>query len=149
MRARRLVLGTPAAQRRNLHRLQPHPLPVTATPLGDLPPPPTPPHPHIPCLQPSCLQPCCLLAGGTIPWVPRSVSPKIPLLDRAAIGLFDKFARAAIRTGRLRLILPSGEELVYGDASKTEAPVPKGGCRLLRDRQGCRNICAGMAGSVD
>ncbi|KAL4447595.1 hypothetical protein ABPG75_004814 [Micractinium tetrahymenae] len=64
--------------------------------------------------------------GGTIPWVPRSVSPKIPLLDRAAMGLFDKFARAAIRTGRLRLILPNGEELVYGDASNTAAPVPKG-----------------------
>lgn len=70
--------------------------------------------------------PCAARAGGDIPWVPRSVSPKIPLLDRAAIALFDKFARAAIRTGRLRLILPSGEELVYGDASKTAAPVPKG-----------------------
>lgn len=59
------------------------------------------------------------------------MSPKIPLLDRAAVALFDKFARAAIRTGRLRIVLPSGEELVYGDAGKTAAPVPKGGCSLL------------------
>jgi len=74
----------------------------------------THPHPH------------CNPAGGTIPWVPRSVSPKIGLLDQAAIALFDKFSRAAIKTGRLRIILPNGDELCYGDAAKTAAPVPKG-----------------------
>lgn len=33
-------------------------------------------------------------AGATIPWVPRSVSPKIGLLDQAAIRLFDKSVRS-------------------------------------------------------
>jgi hypothetical protein len=65
-------------------------------------------------------------AGAAIPWVPRSPSPKIGLVDRAAMALFDKFAGAAIKTGRLRVILPNGHELLYGDAAKVEAPVPKG-----------------------
>ncbi|PSC74866.1 cyclopropane-fatty-acyl-phospholipid synthase [Micractinium conductrix] len=64
--------------------------------------------------------------GGSIPWVPRTVSPKIGLLDKAGIALFDKFAKSAIKTGRLRIILPNGDELCYGDAAKTAAPVPKG-----------------------
>ncbi|KAL4856846.1 Tuberculostearic acid methyltransferase UfaA1 [Chlorella vulgaris] len=64
--------------------------------------------------------------GAAIPWVPRSPSPKIGLIDRAAMALFDKFAGAAIKTGRLRVILPNGHELLYGDAAKVEAPVPKG-----------------------
>lgn len=64
--------------------------------------------------------------GAAIPWVPRSPSPKIGLVDRAAMALFDKFAGAAIKTGRLRVILPNGHELLYGDAAKVEAPVPKG-----------------------
>ncbi|PRW60674.1 cyclopropane-fatty-acyl-phospholipid synthase [Chlorella sorokiniana] len=64
--------------------------------------------------------------GCTIPWVPRSVSPKIGLLDQAAIRLFDKFARAAIKTGYLRIVLPNGDELVYGEKAHCAAPVPKG-----------------------
>ena len=52
--------------------------------------------------------------GATVPWIARSASPKIPLLDRAFMGVFDRFARTAIRVGRLRIILPNGEELVYG-----------------------------------
>ena len=40
--------------------------------------------------------------------------------------LFDKFARASFRVGHLRLILPNGEELSYGDPAKTAAPVPQG-----------------------
>ena len=75
----------------------------------------TPPHPAASCT-----------GAPELPWVPRSVSPKIPLLDRAAARLFDRFARAAIKTGYLRLVLPSGEELVYGDRAHSEAPVPKG-----------------------
>ena len=57
------------------------------------------------------------------------MSPKIPWLDRAALALFDKFARSAIKTGRLRFVLPNGEELCYGDAGATAAPVPKGAPR--------------------
>lgn len=53
--------------------------------------------------------------GGTIPWAPSPVcSPKVPIIDSIAIKLFDTFAKAAIKTGKLRLILPNGEELVYG-----------------------------------
>ena len=37
--------------------------------------------------------------GGSIPWVPRTVSPKIGLLDKAGIALFDKFAKSAIKVG--------------------------------------------------
>jgi cyclopropane-fatty-acyl-phospholipid synthase len=56
--------------------------------------------------------------GGNVPWVPRPCSPKLSWVDSAAIGIFDRFARATIRTGRLRFILPNGEELQYG------APAP-------------------------
>lgn len=59
--------------------------------------------------------------------MPRTVSPKIGLLDQAAIRLFDRFAGAAIETGYLRFVLPNGDELVYGDAAHTAAPTPKGG----------------------
>lgn len=52
--------------------------------------------------------------GASIPWIPRSTSPKLSFVDATALKVFDKFAQAAIRTGRLRLILPTGEERVYG-----------------------------------
>ena len=75
----------------------------------------------------SAVQAVQAMPGGcTIPWVPRSVSPKIGWLDRAAIAAFDRFARAAITTGRLRFVLPSGAELCYGSAASTAAPVPTG-----------------------
>lgn len=54
--------------------------------------------------------------------LPHRPAPKV----QAAIRLFDKFARAAIKTGYLRLVLPNGDELVYGDKAHCAAPVPKG-----------------------
>ena len=45
----------------------------------------------------------------------------------AAIGLFDKFGRQAIKTGRLRFILPNGDELIYGP----------GGCMRWVHAGGC------------
>lgn len=69
-------------------------------------------------------------AGGSIPWVPRAVCPKVGWLDSAAMRAFDAFAGAAITVGRLRFVLPNGDELVYG----TPAP-PLGGaprCAMLR-----------------
>eukprot|EP00889_Picochlorum_renovo_P004362 jgi/Picre1/31392/NNA_006744.t1 len=52
--------------------------------------------------------------GGSIPWTPRTCSPKIPMIDSIAMKMFDSFAKMAILKGKLRLILPNGEELVYG-----------------------------------
>ena len=50
-----------------------------------------------------------------VPWSPSPVcSPKIGIVDTIAMKIFDKFAKVAIKTGKLRLILPNGEELVYG-----------------------------------
>ena len=40
--------------------------------------------------------------GAHIPWTPISTSPKISLADSFFMGLFDKFARAAIKKGHLR-----------------------------------------------
>ena len=99
--------------------------------------------PRLLTLPGTCAPPLCAFAGGgSPPWVPRSVSPKIPWLDRAAIALFDKFARSAIKTGRLRFVLPSGEELCYGDASATAAPVPKGAPRRAVPAALCGDLCA-------
>lgn len=64
--------------------------------------------------------------GATVPWVPRTVSPKIGWVDSAAIALFDRFARAAIKAGRLRLVLPNGDELAYGSDATAAPPVPAG-----------------------
>lgn len=58
--------------------------------------------------------------GATIPWMPRTTSPKISWVDSAAITMFDKFAKISITTGRLRFILPTGAELCYGQP----APAP-------------------------
>lgn len=53
--------------------------------------------------------------GGAITWTPSPIcSPKLSTIDRMAIKLFDTFAKAAIKSGKLRLILPNGEELIYG-----------------------------------
>ena len=62
------------------------------------------------------------LLGARLPWTPRAASPKIGLLDRLCIALFDPFARLAIQHGHLRLILPNGQELKYGSA-KSCSPV--------------------------
>ena len=64
--------------------------------------------------------------GATIPWVSRATSPKISLLDHFFMGVFDKFARAAIFVGHLRIILPNGKELEYGNADATEPSVAPG-----------------------
>ena len=45
---------------------------------------------------------------------PRIPSPKLSALDRLAIATFDKFARSAVASGRLTVILPNGEQLDYG-----------------------------------
>ncbi len=58
--------------------------------------------------------------GATLPWVPRTTSPKLSWIDSAAIAMFDKFAKVSIKTGRLRFILPTGAELCYGQP----APAP-------------------------
>ena len=66
-----------------------------------------------------------------LPWTPSPVcSPKIGIIDTIAMKVFDKFARTAITVGRLRLILPNGEELVYG----TPAPPVGGKAEAWRDR---------------
>jgi len=68
--------------------------------------------------------------GGSIPWVPRTTSPKVSWVDSIAMGLFDRFARAAITKGRLRIILPTGQELSYGQP----LPAPAGAADQWRDR---------------
>ena len=52
----------------------------------------------------------CTLSGGCaqVPWEPRSTSPKVGWTDAWFLGLFDRFARAALKQGHLRLILPNG-----------------------------------------
>lgn len=52
--------------------------------------------------------------GARIPWVPRATSPKQSFWQARMLNLFDAFCRKAIRTGKLRFILPNGEELHYG-----------------------------------
>ncbi|KXZ44875.1 hypothetical protein GPECTOR_61g828 [Gonium pectorale] len=64
--------------------------------------------------------------GGSLPWVPRATSPKVSLSQQLYMGLFDKYARTVFTQGRLRMILPTGYELVYGSMDTAKAPVPKG-----------------------
>ncbi|KAI8475498.1 MAG: cyclopropane fatty acid synthase [Monoraphidium minutum] len=66
------------------------------------------------------------LLGAKVPWTPISTSPKVSMGDAFFLGIFDKFARATIRFGRLRVILPNGEERLYGNGEDIAAPVPKG-----------------------
>ncbi len=69
--------------------------------------------------------------GGTIPWSPSPVcSPKLSMIDSIAIKVFDTFAKEAIKTGKLRLILPTGDELVYGSPK----PPVGGDAESWRDR---------------
>ena len=53
---------------------------------------------------------------------------QVGLLGSLALNVFDRFARAAISVGHLRIILPNGEELSYGDPSTTQPPIAPGGC---------------------
>ena len=48
---------------------------------------------------------------------PRIPSPKLSVLDRLAVATFDRFARSAVTSGRLTVILPNGEQLDYGSKS--------------------------------
>ncbi len=62
--------------------------------------------------------------GAKIPWTARATCPKISLADGFFLGTFDRFARMAISLGSLRLILPNGEERLYG--SQEELPAVPG-----------------------
>lgn len=64
--------------------------------------------------------------GASVPWTPRSTSPKMSYMDRFYMGVFDKFAKAGISVGYLRMILPNGDELHYGSKDNTAAPVAPG-----------------------
>ncbi|KAK9821949.1 hypothetical protein WJX81_001503 [Elliptochloris bilobata] len=66
--------------------------------------------------------------GAAIPWQPRATSPKLGVLDQLYLATFDGFARRALRLGRLRLILPTGEERCYGEEGVAACDrAPKGG----------------------
>ena len=54
--------------------------------------------------------------GLPLPWVPRATSPRTTLFEGHAQRAVSRYARAAIRTGQLRVVLPTGEEKVYGEA---------------------------------
>ena len=64
--------------------------------------------------------------GAAIPWEPRATSPKLKMLDRLCLATFDRFARTALGVGRLRLILPTGEERCYGGGSGETEQTLKG-----------------------
>lgn len=51
---------------------------------------------------------------------------QIGWLDYAAMRVFDRFARAAIKVGSLRIVLPNGNELAYGDLATTAPAVIEG-----------------------
>ena len=55
-----------------------------------------------------------VVLGARVPWQARATCPKIGLADSFFLGTFDRFARMAIQLGSLRLILPNGEERLYG-----------------------------------
>jgi len=68
-----------------------------------------------------------LTAGAPPPWaarVGRTPSPKLSLLDRAAIAAFDAFARRALTVGRLTLVLPNGAQLEYGQPAGADVSPP-------------------------
>lgn len=67
--------------------------------------------------------------GAPPPWANalRAPSPKLGLLDRAAMATFDKFAKAAIRKGRLTVVLPDGRQLEYGGPADTLGPATRAG----------------------
>lgn len=55
------------------------------------------------------------LLHAQIPWNPRTTSPKMNLGDYFYMRLFNTYAKSAIIRGSLRIILPNGDELVYGN----------------------------------
>ena len=56
---------------------------------------------------------------------------QVGLLGWCAMRVFDRFAHAAIHLGLLRIILPNGEELHYGDDATVDVPTPPGTADLL------------------
>jgi len=56
--------------------------------------------------------------GGTIPWVPRPTSPYMTLTTRLVNASVNRMAGGAINKGSLRLIMPNGSEVTYGDAAQ-------------------------------
>lgn len=54
------------------------------------------------------------------------ITRQVGLLGSLAMNVFDRFARAAIKVGHLRVILPNGEELSYGDPATCQPPVASG-----------------------
>eukprot|EP01025_Chloroclados_australasicus_P005212 TRINITY_DN11504_c0_g2_i5.p1 TRINITY_DN11504_c0_g2~~TRINITY_DN11504_c0_g2_i5.p1 ORF type:complete len:1114 (+),score=82.38 TRINITY_DN11504_c0_g2_i5:37-3378(+) len=59
--------------------------------------------------------------GVEIPWVPRACSPKTSLAQSVQMYFFKRIAASALQKGSLRLILPDGSELQYGDNKNNEA----------------------------
>ena len=59
----------------------------------------------------------CEGLGAAPPWAgqERCLSPKVALRDALFLRAFDGFARRALTRGHLRMILPTGAELSYGD----------------------------------
>lgn len=51
---------------------------------------------------------------------------QIGWVDSLALKIFDRFASAAIKVGHLRVIMPNGSELSYGDPATTAASVATG-----------------------
>ncbi len=84
--------------------------------------------------------------GAKIPWSARATCPKISLTDSFFLGTFDRFARMAINLGSLRLILPNGEERLYGSEEALppvpgkEMALPAEACRLQQHLLEC--LCA-------
>jgi len=60
--------------------------------------------------------------GAQVPWTPCSACPKIGVVDRVCMAVFDRFARVALKVGHLRIILPNGQEMSYGKASASSQP---------------------------
>ncbi|GAX82389.1 hypothetical protein CEUSTIGMA_g9817.t1 [Chlamydomonas eustigma] len=64
--------------------------------------------------------------GAKIPWEPRSTSPKSTWMEQLYMSLFDQYAKATFTSGFLRVILPSGHELLYGSKDSVVVPGAKG-----------------------
>ena len=92
--------------------------------------------------------------GGTIPWVPRPTSPYMTMSTRFVNASVHKMAGSAIKKGSLRLIMPNGTEVVYGNQSDCAPPghVLQGVagcckmlcCRVLQGVAGCCRVLQGV-----
>ena len=76
--------------------------------------------------------------GAQVPWTARAACPKISLMDTIFMRVFDRFARAALKRGQLRIILPNGEELLYSEHTLLCARVICHICTCGKDM--CKNI---------